>query len=317
MAYNTLISRDASNDPLVPTPVAAEIIDSLPEQSAIMSLARRVPMSTKTNKMPVLDVLPMAYWVSGDTGLKQTSTADWKGIDLVAEEIAAIIPIPEAYLDDAQIPIWEQVKPKLAEAIGAAIDAAALFGTNKPSSWPAGIYYQALQANNWVKTGTAVDQAADIAAVAEKVALDGYNVNGFASRPGLRWRFVQMRTSQGVPIYHPDLQSGVGSGSLYGYPLAELTNGGWDASEAELIAGDWSKAILGVRQDITFKMFDQGVISDDSGNVVLNLMQQDSVAIRVVMRVAFATANPATRTGPSTASARSPFGVLQATTANS
>jgi len=53
-------------------------------------------------------------------------------------------------------------------------------------------------------------------------------------------------------------------------------------------------------------VFDQGVISDGSGNVVLNLMQQDSVALRVVARYAFATANPAN----STASGGAPFGAL-------
>jgi hypothetical protein len=62
----------------------------------------------------------------------------------------------------------------------------------------------------------------------------------------------------------------------------------------ELIAGDRSMAILGVRSDISFKIFTEGVISDDSGNVVLNLMQQDAVAMRVVARFGFAVAAPAT-----------------------
>ena len=43
------------------------------------------------------------------------------------------------------------------------------------------------------------------------------------------------------------------------------------------------------------KVFDQGVISDTAGNVVYNLMQQDAQAMRVVMRVGFAVANPLTR----------------------
>jgi hypothetical protein len=92
-------------------------------------------------------------------------------------------------------------------------------------------------------------------------------------------------------------------------------NGSWDADEAELIAGDWSKAIVGLRQDITWKMFDQGVISDGDGAVVLNLMQQDAVALRVTMRVAYATSNPVT-TLNSDENTRFPFGVVQATTAD-
>jgi HK97 family phage major capsid protein len=118
-----------------------------------------------------------------------------------------------------------------------------------------------------------------------------------------------------VPIYQPNLQGQLG-GTLYGYPMSELTNGAWDMSEAELLMGDWSKAIVGVRQDISFKLFTEGVISDDDGKVVLNLMQQDSVAMRVVMRVAFATANPATRLNTDSAT-RSPFAAVQTTTAAS
>lgn len=313
--YNSLISRDASNDPLVPTPVSAEIIQELPAMSALLQRARKVPMSSKTQRQPVLDVMPLAYFVGGDTGLKQTSAQDWKNVDLVVEEIAAIVPIPESYLDDAQMPIWEQVRPRLVEAIGAKIDGAGLFGTDKPSTWPTAIYQSAVAAGNAVIAGTGADFAVDVSTAAEKVAMDGFAVDGFISRPGLTWKLNGIRSEQGVPIYQPNLQ-GTPGGTLYGYPMSELKNGAWDLSEAELLMGDWSKAIIGMRQDISFKMFTEGVISDDDGKVILNLMQQDSVAMRVVMRVAFATANPATRLNTNSAT-RSPFAVVQATTAAS
>lgn len=313
--YNSLISRDASNDPLVPTPVSAEIIQELPAMSALLQRARKVPMSSKTQRQPVLDVMPLAYFVGGDTGLKQTSAQDWKNVDLIVEEIAAIVPIPEAYLDDAQMPIWSEVRPRLVEAIGAKIDGAGLFGTDKPSTWPTAVYQSAVAAGNAVISGTGADFAVDVSRAAEMVAMDGFAVDGFISRPGLTWKLNGIRSEQGVPIYQPNLQGSPG-GSLYGYPMSELKNGAWDLSEAELLMGDWSKAIIGMRQDISFKMFTEGVISDDDGKVILNLMQQDSVAMRVVMRVAFATANPATRLNTNSAT-RSPFAVVQATTAAS
>jgi len=313
--YNSLISRDASNDPLVPTPVSAQIIEEMPAASALLQRAAQVPMSTKTQRQPVLDVLPMAYFVGGDTGLKQTSAQDWKNVDLIVEEMAAIVPIPEAYLDDAQMPIWDQVRPRLVEALGGLLDGAGLFGTNKPSTWPTAVYQSAVAAGNVTISGTGDDFAQDVSVVAEKVAADGFAINGFVSRPGLTWKLNGIRSTQGVPIYQPNLQ-GTPGGTLYGYPMAELTNGAWDTSEAELLMGDWRKAIVGLRQDISFKLFTEGVISDDDGKVILNLMQQDSVAMRVVMRVAFATANPATRLNSNSAT-RSPFGVVQATTAAS
>lgn len=312
--YNSLISRDNSDDPLIPVPVSDQIIQEMPTQSFLLQRARQVRMSTKTTRQPVLDVLPMAYWVSGDTGMKQTSAIDWKNVSLVAEELAVIVPIPEAYLDDAQVPIWDEVRPRIVEALGAKIDSAGLFGVDKPASWPAAIYPSLVAAGNTVRIGTGVDFGVDVASLGEMVAKDGFAINGFASRPGLKWKLVGLRSEQGIPIYQPDLQDG-GGGNLYGYGLSEVVNGSWDADEAELIAGDWGCAILGMRQDITWKMFDQGVISDGSGAVVLNLMQQDSVALRVTMRVAFATSNPVT-TLNTNANTRYPFGAVLASTAD-
>jgi hypothetical protein len=67
-------------------------------------------------------------------------------------------------------------------------------------------------------------------------------------------------------------------------------------------------SIVGMRQDISFKIFTEGVISNGSGDVILNLMQQDSVALRAVMRMGWATARPRTRVNGST---RYPFVTLQ------
>ena len=308
MPYNSIISRDASNDPLVPTPVSAQIIQEMPQNSVMLQRARQVRMSTKTQRQPVLDALPTAYFVNGDTGLKQTSAQDWKNVELVVEELAVIIPIPEAYLDDAQVPIWDEVRPRIVEAFGVAIDAACLFGTSKPSTWGNPIYQSAVAAGNVITAGT--DLALNVSQLGELLAKDGFPVNAFASRPGLNWKLVGLRATDGHPIYQPDLQGRPG-GNLYGYPLNEVANGAWNATEAELIAGDWSKAIVGLRQDITFKMFTEGVITDNSNAVVMNLMQQDAVALRAVMRLAYATANPITALNANAAT-RYPFGVLRA-----
>lgn len=308
--YNTSINRDSSNDPLIPTPVSAQVIGDMPRNSAVLNLARRVTMPTKAVRMPVVSALPTAYFVNGDTGLKQTSSVDWQNLELVAEELAVIVPIPEAYLADSQVPIWDEVRPLIAEAFGRAIDLATLFNVNKPSTWGPALVNGAVAAGNAPNEGGTDDLATDVAELGRLLELDGYEANGFIFGPGMRWRLVQLRSTDGIPVYSPPL-NGV-PGTLYGYPVAQVSNGGWYPTVATAIAGDWSKAILGVRQDITYKLFTEGVISDESGNVVLNLMQQDSVALRVVMRVAWQVANPENPVQPTDAS-RFPFAVLEPT----
>jgi len=320
--YNTQISRTSGQaDALVPEPLAASIIQMLPTQSAALSLMQKTPMSSKTQRLPVLDVLPVSYWVSGDTGMKQTTFQAWKNVVLVVEELATIVPIPQAYLDDADMPIWSQVQPRMVESAGALIDSAVLWGTNKPSTWGESAFVGSKKTLQIVKAGTGTDYAVDVTNLGLKMAQSGYNVKGFAAMPGISWKLMGLRSTQGVPIYQPNLQQGDpnANASLYGYPLSEVDNGSWNysATGAEILAGDFSKAMIGIRQDISFKMFTEGVVSNDSGKVILNLMQQDSVAMRMVMRLAYATVNPVSILQPAQGitGLRWPFGAILPTSA--
>lgn len=303
--FDASISRDSADDPLVPTPVAAQIIEDAPASSAALRMLRRVPLSTKSYRTPVLSVLPQAYWVNGDTGLKQTTKADWENVTIVAEEIAVIVPIPQAYLDDAQVPIWDEVRPRITEAFGRVIDDAVFNGDGKPASWTSPALIPGAKTATHVVTGTE-DIGADIAALAGSLATQGINANGFVAGPGFSWSMVGLRDQTGQPIYAQDGPSG----RIYGRTVSEVDNGSWDGSEASVLAGDFSKAMIGVRQDITFRVFTEGVITDAAGAVVLNLMQQDSIALRAVMRVGYAVATPATALGK-----EFPFGIISPYTA--
>jgi hypothetical protein len=277
----------------------------------------RTTLSSKTQRMPVLDVLPMAYWVGGDTGMKQTSQMAWKNVIMVVEELACIVPIPIAYLDDADVPLWSQVQPRITEAVGALIDAAVLWGINKPTTWGEAVYTGAGKSGQVVVEGTGVDLGQDVTELGMMMAQSGYSVSGFAGMPGMAWKLAGIRSSQGIPVFQPDM-SGTPGGKLYGYNITEIENGSWQVpaptAGALILAGDFKKAIIGMRQDITFKMFTEGVISDDTGKVILNLMQQDAVAMRMTMRLAYATVNPVTIMKPGVGmTARWPFGAVLGT----
>jgi HK97 family phage major capsid protein len=131
MSFSNVISR-TKEQALVPEVVSNAILAGLQNESVSLQLFRRIPMSTSQTRMPVLSALPTAYFVSGDTGIKQTTEAAWTNKFLNVEELAAIIPIPENVLDDSSFDVWGAVKPLMEEALARVLDSAIIFGTNKP-----------------------------------------------------------------------------------------------------------------------------------------------------------------------------------------
>lgn len=308
--YNDIIDRSTNGPAIeIPEQVVSDVIQEATGQSVVMNLARRVTMSSRTYRQPVLSVLPDAYWVNGDTGLKQTTSVEWDNMYMTAEPIAVLVVVPDEFIADSMIPIWSEVRPLIAEAFGRKIDNAALWNLDRPSSWSDSIYQQAAAAGNYVEIGQGgtgqTDLAWDVAQMGLQLAQDGFQLRGFASEPGFQWRLLGQRTADGQPIYTNLV--GENRTGLYGVPFLESTNGAWN-SEVKLIGGDWSKAIVGVRQDMTFTMHTDAIISNDAGEVVFNAMQQDSKIMRVVMRVGFAVANPLTR--QNTTATRYPFSLL-------
>lgn len=286
---------------LIPEPVTREIMQGAIAESAVLRMGRRLAnMSSKTQTINVLDALPSAYFVNGevtDSGageaFKQTTKMAWDKKKLYAEEIAVIVPIPEAALDDADYDIWGEVKPRLTEAFGKVIDAAILFGANKPSTWRTGVVPAAIAAGNGVPVGTNVfDDIMGENGLIAKVELDGFNPNGVMSAIQMRGKLRGLKDATGQPIFKSDMQGATRYG-LDGMDMYFPMNGAFDPAQAQMIVGDWSQLVYAIRQDMTFKIFTEGVIQDPTTKAITyNLMQNDMVALRAVMRLGWEIANP-------------------------
>ena len=313
MAYNKIIDRTGAAA-LIPEQVSKEIIQLLPTQSTFMRLASRMPdMTAKQEKLPVMTGNVDAYFVNGDSGLKQTSNLTWDGVTLTAEEIAVIVPIPEAVLDDADYDIWAEVKPRIVEAFGRVIDAATIFGTDKPTSWPTGLVPGAIAAGNTVTLSSPADLYGDINGAQGVVAAleaQGIDVTSYLAALSLRSLMRSALDLNGQPIFRTAYSNGAAGSMVYelnGVPVEFPNNGCWDATAALLLAGDFRFARYAVRKDVTYKLLTEATITDNNGAVVLNLAQQDCVALRAVMRLGWALPKPVHPIGGTT---YYPFSVL-------
>jgi HK97 family phage major capsid protein len=271
----------------------------------------------------VWQTLPTAYFVSGDTGLKQTSEVSWTNKYIDAEELAVIVPIPESVLDDADYDIWAQVKPELLRAFSKAITGAVLYGTNIPATWTtniggAGLVALATTRSHNIAASAYADlyeailgeTAAGTDGLFMLVEADGFAVNGSVADISMKGKLRNVRDANGQPIFKRSMQEGT-QYELDGTPIAFPDDGSMVAASSLLISGDWNQLVYSMRQDITWKVLDQAVIQDAAGNIIYNLAQQDMVALRGVMRLGFALPNPINRMQETEAS-RYPFAVLTA-----
>ena len=309
----SIIDRTGAES-LISTQESNEIIQGVVTQSAVLQRGRRLAnMTSRQFKMPVLDMLPIAYFVNGDTGQKQTTKQAWDKKFITAEEIAVIVPVPEAVLDDSEYDIWGEVKPRIVEAFGKVIDGAILFGVNKPDSWRDDIVTTATKTGSVVTLGSAdnlYDKIMGEDGVIAKVENSGFFVNGHMADITMRAKLRGLKDEIGNPIFKSDMQSSTNytlDGSAMNFP----NNGSFDKSKALMISGDFSQLTYAIRQDITFKLFTEGVVQNTDGSIAYNLMQNDMVALRAVMRLGWEIPNPINSVQKDKAK-RCPFSLLKA-----
>jgi HK97 family phage major capsid protein len=327
LPYNTIGATRATpgGGPLIPEDVQREIVQSIEEKSAALQLMPHVRMKRAQQRIPVMSQLPVAYWITGasldarDIGMKQTTNLAWDNVYLNAEEMAVIVPIAKNLLDDMDYDFWEQVRPKVTEAFGVALDEAIFFGVNAPTTFPSSIVAGANAAGNLVLAGAStVDYLDDVNNAMAAVEADGFDVTGFWARRQVKAKLRGLRDSQKGLLFLPDSppSASVNTGSLYGekvvFSNAGLSGFATGAANYSMIMGQWDQSMLAIRDDISMEMFDTGVITDNGAPPVIqyNLMQQDMVALRVTARFAWAIPNPINRQQQTKAN-RYPFGVVQ------
>lgn len=322
MGYSDLLSTaDALS--LMPAEQRMEIIEGVMDNSFLFKYGRRLRNLTKSQAtLKVSSELAVTYWVdapSGENhgGLIETSTTAWEDVIMYVGKLASIVVLDQDTIDDSEIDVFQKVKDQITADIPAKVDAAALAGTNAPTGWPTGgIVTHATSASNNVALGTGADLYDDVlgetstgvTGVFGKVEADGYEVSACVGAVSMKSKLRGLRDSNGNPIFNKTPGSGMGY-ELDGAPIVFPKHGGYPAASAHLIVGDFTNAVWAMRKELEFTVITSGPIIDGAGNIVVNLAQEDAVALKAVMRVGFALPNPANKLQTTKAS-RSPFGVL-------
>lgn len=287
---STLIEEGYSRDFLSQAAKASAVLSAFPTRD----------MGTKTINEPVLATKPVAGWVgesaSASEGVKPTSQVTWANKQLVAEEIAVIVPVHENVIDDATDDILAELVRVGSEAIGWALDAAVIFGINKPSSWTSNDLFASAQAGGQTFTvgsaGSDDDLSGSILQAAERLTVR-YEPTTLLAKRGLRYRLANQRATTGEAIFQPTLNvaPGTANGMVHGLDAYWVTGNVsvsssdtpvWDPDDATALVVDRSRVLIGVRQDIQVKFLDQATVGS------INLAERDMVALRFKARYAYA-----------------------------
>ena len=290
-------------DALIPTQtITDEILQGVVKSSQALSALRELPrMTTKQAKMAILGMLPEANFLAGDYDIKPTTKLMWENKFITAEELAVIVPIPEAVLEDAEYDIWAEVKPRVIEAFGKKIDEAIFLGKGKPASWREGLIPSIINAGANIAPSTN-NLYTQISQAMAKVENSGFNVNGILGGVGLKQAFREgLLDTTGQPL--------ASGNEVVALPRMYMDNGSWDNTKAKFIVGDFSQAVFAIRQDVTFKILDQASLTVGDGTY-FNLAERDCVALRCVMRLGWEVPNAINATNEDETT-RFPFALVE------
>lgn len=289
---------------VLPVEYGREIIRGLIGRSKALELGRRLPdMRGKTYKLNVNANLPVAGWVKNsqttpnaegtEINRKPVSTYAFNGVDVVAEELAVIVPISENTLADVEdfgIELAAELQEQVIGAFQEAIDSAVFFGVGSPWTNFGGIVAGANSANayvNWNGTaGTSFYEAIDGAM--KLVEQSGYLPNAILGGPSLNSAFRGSITNLGVNVAE--------QGEIGALPRHIDLTGGFNETSAFAIVGDFRYLVYSFREEMAMKLLTESTIYDpNTGAVLYALAQQDMVALRFTMRLGFALPNPVNR----------------------
>ena len=278
---------------VIPHEFSTQIIEEALQASSVLQLAQLMPMGTTITDLPIPQTLPTATWVTAAGGRKGWTDLSLTTKSLHAEEVAAVTAIPDPYLEDSSINLWNWVRPRIAEAIALALDDAVLWGVNAPASFPVGGVNAVA-----TKIAAGADAVDTVNNAMGAVEGQGLNVDGHAADLVVRSALRGVRDQTGALLLGYNQVGDRQVPTLYGVPIAYSSFSQVGGTHADFFTGDWTQCIVGVRQDIRYAMDPSAVIADATGKVLISGFQDNQTPLKVWARFGCVIIKPVTRRVP-------------------
>lgn len=269
------------DDALLPRTVTGPIFEKSVEQSAVMALAQRAPLSIDANtSIPIPLDVPTADWV-GSGARKPLSSGGIDVKQMTPKKVAVLIPVAEEVAMTNAGGLYTQLQRDLPTAFARAFDHAAIHG--KTMKGAAGPFTEYLTlTTNTVELDTAAQADGGLwADLVNGMALvvDGdWDYTGTIADPRLKPKLLLAVDANGRPILVDTTTPGTNmanAGTLIGEPLAysrgvsgkQRRQSTSTDTGLRAVGGDWSQAAYGVGMDITVRISKEATYIDEEGGV--------------------------------------------------
>lgn len=258
----------------IPLEISKEIIKNIKDSASILKVCKLEAMTSDKKTLPRLSDSGSASWVNEGESIK-TSVPKFEYPQLEAKKLAIIIPITREKINDSVVAVLNEVKQAIADSFAAAIDKATIFGTESPFKT------NLITAIGESKIKATSNFDADLSNAMGLVEGNKYNCSNVLM--GVNQKKI-LRALANDNKY----KGAITLNSVYDTPIEFVRD--FDDKKALAITGDFSKAIIGTREDITYEILKEATIQN-SDKTTLNLAQQDMIAVKATMRLGFVVAD--------------------------
>ena len=263
----------------LPSAVSSEILQKTQEASAVMALARQIPLPGLGVTIPVITGDPEAGWV-GETEKKPVKRGTLATKLMQAYTLAVIVPFSNQFRRDVPA-LYDAMVQRLPGALAKKFDATVFGAADAPGS-----NFDTLK--NCTAQSILTDAYGGLVAADADIADHDGILNGFVLSPKGKAILLTAVDSNKRPLFINSVAEGAVP-MILGAPVRQ-SKGAYTAesSTADAVvgfAGDWTQAVYGTVEGVQIALSDQATLTD--GDSTINLFEQNMFAVRAEIEVGF------------------------------
>ena len=258
----------------VPVEICKEIMKNIIDQASILKVSKRIPMTSDTMVIPKMVDTGSAAWVKESEEIS-TTIPTFEYPKLQAKKLAIIVPVTREKYNDSVSDVLGEIKQAIADMFATSIDTACIFGVNTPFDTN---LITAIGTQRITSTSKLDTDLSDAMGLVEDSKYNCSNIlMGTSQKKVLRALANDNKYKGAITL----------SGA-YDTPIEYVRN--WDDTKSLAITGDFSRSIIGTRENMQYEILKEATINN--GTETINLAQRDMLGVKCTMRMAYLVADP-------------------------